>query len=285
MVLLAISACTVPSATPTATVQLIPTQTPPPPTATSAPMAMKVNGEGVWLEEYQASLSQLTKASQEEGLNYTNEQMRQMVLDDLIAQTLLAQQAYRDGFTLDQAVLDSRINDLASKMGGMDKLDAWRMDNGYSPQGFRQALSKSMAVAYETSVLANKVGTAAEQVHARQIRVSTEQTANYVIAQLAGGVDFATLAYQYDPLTGGDLGWFPRGYLTQPVIEEAAFALQVGEYSGVIKTELGYHIVYVIERDAAHPLSDDARNVLQHLALENWVKEQRTAAVIEILVP
>jgi len=122
-------------------------------------------------------------------------------------------------------------------------------------------------------------------VHARQIRVSTEQTANYVIAQLAGGVDFATLAYQYDPLTGGDLGWFPRGYLTQPVIEEAAFALQVGEYSGVIKTELGYHIVYVIERDAAHPLSDDARNVLQHLALENWVKEQRTAAVIEILVP
>jgi len=145
MVLLAISACTVPSATPTATVQLIPTQTPPPPTATSAPMAMKVNGEGVWLEEYQASLSQLTKASQEEGLNYTNEQMRQMVLDDLIAQTLLAQQAYRDGFTLDQAVLDSRINDLASKMGGMDKLDAWRMDNGYSPQGFRQALSKSMA--------------------------------------------------------------------------------------------------------------------------------------------
>ncbi len=44
--------------------------------------------------------------------------------------------------------------------------------------------------------------------------------------QLQAGADFATLAYRYDPLTGGDLGWFPRGVLTQPAVEEAAFSLQ-----------------------------------------------------------
>ena len=72
---------------------------------------------------------------------------------------------------------------------------------------------------------------------------------------LEAGADFTELAYEYDPLTGGDLGWFPAGYLLQPDVETAAFSLQPGQYSGIIQTSYGYHIVYVIERDSNHPLS------------------------------
>jgi peptidyl-prolyl cis-trans isomerase C len=271
------------TATPTALQPAI-TATPEPPTATPVPLAAKVNGEGIWLEEYDASLAQLKQAAKDNGTTYTDDQMKQMVLDDLVAQTLLAQKAYQDGFSLDQAALDAHINDLAAPMGGAEALKNWIVQNGYTEVGFQQTMKKDLAADFEKKIIISKIGETADQVHARQILVTSESRANQIIAELAGS-DFATIAYQYDPLTGGDLGWFPQGYLTQPKIEEAAFALQPGQFSGVIQTELGYHIVYVIERDAAHPLTADARNVLQHIALQNWVKAQRVASTIEILLP
>ena len=41
------------------------------------------------------------------------------------------------------------------------------------------------------------------------------------LMQLNGGADFDELALRADPLTRGDLGWVPRGYLLEPGIEEA----------------------------------------------------------------
>lgn len=255
-----------------------------PPTATPVALAVKVNGEGIWLDEYQASLAQLKEAASTSGAAYSDDQMRQMVLDDLVVQTLLAQKAYQDGFALDQTALDAKINDLAAKMGGVDVLKNWIAKNGCTEAGFQQTVKKSLAAEYEKQRIIAAVGETADQVHARQILVTDESLAGKIEASLTG-VDFATVAYKYDPLTGGDLGWFPRGYLTQPTVEEAAFSLQPGQYSSVIKTDLGYHIVYVIERDASHPLTADARNVLQHAALRNWVEAERAASTIEILLP
>jgi peptidyl-prolyl cis-trans isomerase C len=80
--------------------------------------------------------------------------------------------------------------------------------------------------------------------------------------------------------TRGDLGWFPRGYLLEPKIEEAAFALQVGEYSGVIATSAGFSIIKVLERDPAHALSPDAYLALQEIALRDWVSRQRSEATV-----
>lgn len=44
----------------------------------------------------------------------------------------------------------------------------------------------------------------------------------------------------------GDLGPFGRGQMQQP-FEEAAFALQVGEMSGITSTDSGLHLIYRIE--------------------------------------
>jgi peptidyl-prolyl cis-trans isomerase C len=89
---------------------------------------------------------------------------------------------------------------------------------------------------------------------------------------------------QVDPDTGGELGWFPRGYLFLPEIETAAFDLQPGEYSPVIKTAYGYHIVYVIERDAHHPLSPDAQIKEDRSFLETWLEDKRSKSQIQIIV-
>jgi peptidyl-prolyl cis-trans isomerase C len=84
-----------------------------------------------------------------------------------------------------------------------------------------------------------------------------------------------------DPTTGGDLGWFPQGYLTQSDVETAAFALQPGQYSDIIKSDLGYHIIYVVTRDANHPLSVDARRTLQEKKLADWLQNAKSSAQIE----
>jgi parvulin-like peptidyl-prolyl isomerase len=69
------------------------------------------------------------------------------------------------------------------------------------------------------------------------------------------------------------------------VLDEALFALQPGQHSAVIQTEAGYHILYVIERDPAHPLSADARLTLQAQSLQQWIETRRAESQIEIAAP
>jgi peptidyl-prolyl cis-trans isomerase C len=208
-----------------------------------------------------------------------------MVLDELVNQTLLAQAAFNAGFTLDDAALQQRVDQLMASLGGQVGLDAWIATQGYTPASFLSSLKRAAASAWQRDDLINAVPQTAEQVRAQQILVRSEDTAASIHRQLEAGADFATLAQQYDPVTGGILGWFPRGYLTQPAVEEAAFALQPGQFSPVVQTDFGYHIIFVIERQADHMLSADARSVMQHKALDAWLSEQRNSAAIQVLLP
>ena len=129
-----------------------------------------------------------------------------------------------------------------------------------------------------------EVPSTAEQVHVQQILLYNQDTAQSFLAQLRGGADFDELAFKADPLTRGDLGWVPRGYLLNAQIEEAAFGLEVGQHSDVIATEVGFHIIRILERDPNRPLSPDATLALQELALKKWIEEQRTQANV-VLAP
>ncbi|MEA5078960.1 MAG: peptidylprolyl isomerase [Anaerolineaceae bacterium] len=269
---------------PRETPTLEPTATLAEPTPTEVPMALKVNGEGITLEEYQAELTRLQQAQTTLSTTATPEEQRDRVIEDLTDQLLLAQAAAQNGYSVDDATLQSRIDSLASDMGGADKLSAWLSANAYTDASFRVALRRSIAVAWQRDQIINTVPETADQVHVRQLLVQDEANAQSLYTQLQNGADFATLAYKLDPTTGGDLGWFPQGYLTQSAVEDAAFALEVGKYSEIIQSDLGYHILYLIERDAAHPLSVDARRTLQQQRLDEWLTAAKGTSKIEILV-
>ncbi len=69
---------------------------------------------------------------------------------------------------------------------------------------------------------------------------------------LDAGGDFAELAKQYseDPGSasrGGDLGFVSRGDLVKE-FEEVAFSLDEGEYSDIVQTQFGFHIIQLLER-------------------------------------
>ena len=75
------------------------------------------------------------------------------------------------------------------------------------------------------------------------------------------GADFAALAKadSDDPGSkdlGGELGFIKRG-VTVPAFENAAFALQPGQISGLVKTQFGYHIIQCEAKQAAHAQSFD----------------------------
>jgi peptidyl-prolyl cis-trans isomerase C len=265
---------------PEATLTPQPTLTPEPPTATPVPMALTVNGEGIPVEDFNAQVQRYLTSQGSLGRTVSAEDASSAVKDDLTAQLLLAQAARADGFTLDEAGLQARIESLATQVGGAGALSAWESAHGYTDHAFRSELQRAAEAAWMRDKIIAAVPSTAEQVHVQQILLYNQDTAQSFLIQLNGGADFNDLAFQADQITRGDLGWVPRGYLLEPKIEEAAFGLEVGQHSDVITTDVGFHIVRILARDPHRPLSPDAYLALQELALKNWIEEQRRQANI-----
>jgi peptidyl-prolyl cis-trans isomerase D len=85
---------------------------------------------------------------------------------------------------------------------------------------------------------------------AEEIRKKAED----VLKKAKSGANFGDLAKEYSEDTskdrGGDLDWIVRGQ-TVPEFEHAAFSLPIGSVSDLVKTQYGFHIVKVIDRQAA----------------------------------
>jgi peptidyl-prolyl cis-trans isomerase D len=108
-----------------------------------------------------------------------------------------------------------------------------------------------------------------ERVDARHILLKSDASndaamktkAEGLLKQIQAGGDFAKLATDnsQDPgsaVKGGELGWIVKGQ-TVPEFEKAAFSLQPGQTSGLVKTTYGYHIIQVEKHEQAHLASFD----------------------------
>jgi len=284
ILVLGLSACASVSTPEPAPTVIVATFTPAPPTPTSEPMALTVNREGITVTEFDAEIQRYVSAQTALGKPVDQSVVENTVIDDFIAQLLMAQSARTNGFVLDEAGLQGRIDSLVSSLGGADVLSTWENEHGYSDQTFRSALKRAGEAAWMRDRIISDVPSTAEQVHVQQILLYNQETAQNFLLQLNGGADFDELALRADPLTRGDLGWLPRGYLLNQQIEDVAFGLDVGQYSDVIITDVGFHIVKVLAHDPARPLSPDAYLTLQEQALKNWVEQQKQLADV-VLAP
>lgn len=90
----------------------------------------------------------------------------------------------------------------------------------------------------------------ADKIRCAHILVEKESLAKEILDKLTKGESFARMAEQYSidgtRKRGGDLGFFGHGMMVKP-FEEAAFKLNKGETSGVVRTEFGYHIIKRLE--------------------------------------
>lgn len=104
--------------------------------------------------------------------------------------------------------------------------------------------------------------------------------------KLAAGEDFAALAKQYsdDPgsaAQGGDLGWFARDQGLVKEFEDAAFKLALGQVSEPVKTQFGYHLIKVAEKDPARPLDAYTIEMKKYNAYNTWLTDLRNAAKVD----
>jgi len=100
-----------------------------------------------------------------------------------------------------------------------------------------------------------------------------------VLKQAKKGAKFDELAKKYseDPGSkdkGGDLGWLVQGQ-TVPEFEKAAFSLQPGSISDLVKTQYGFHIIKVLEKETAHTKPfDEVKDSIRGPLLNNKVDEE-----------
>ena len=261
----------------------IPTSTPIPPTATPPPSVAIVNGEYILIPEFESELARYKSAQTALGKTVSEEDANQIVLEDMIAQVLLAQSAREANFQLTESDLKSRIEALANQIGGAGSLSAWQSAHGYDQISFQITLKRSAEAAWMRDKIIADMPKVVEQIHIRQILTYNEADARTAYEQLKAGTDFDQLAALYDPITLGELGWVPRGYLLDAKADEAVFALQVGTHSDVITTEAGFHIFKALER-GDRALSPDVLPVMQELALKKWLDEKHASSDI-VLAP
>ncbi|MEQ1573914.1 MAG: peptidyl-prolyl cis-trans isomerase [Vicinamibacterales bacterium] len=102
-----------------------------------------------------------------------------------------------------------------------------------------------------------------EQIRASHILFNTagkdeaavRKQAEDVLKQARAGADFAQLAQKFSEdegskATGGDLDFFARGRMV-PEFENAAFAMEAGTISDLVKTQYGFHIIKLVDKKPA----------------------------------
>jgi len=119
-----------------------------------------------------------------------------------------------------------------------------------------------------------------EQLRASHILLKTDgkneadvrKKAEALLAQVKGGADFAALAKKESEdegskANGGDLGYFGRGRMV-PEFETAAFAMQPGQTSDLVKSQFGFHIIRLVDKKTGQtrPLEEVRAQIQEQLA-------------------
>jgi parvulin-like peptidyl-prolyl isomerase len=159
--------------------------------------------------------------------------------------------------------------------------------------------------AYTKKAQERSVQSPTEQVHVAWIQVATPypsaggdfqtyadqlKKVGDVKTELDKGTDFAAIAKQFSEDTatkdtGGDLGWYARGMLTQLDVEQQIFTLDVGSHTGQLSDASNTVWYKILERDPARALEDAQKTKINDNAYRYWLQQQKTAHGAQKLVP
>jgi peptidyl-prolyl cis-trans isomerase C len=215
------------------------------------------------------------------ALRETLPEQYQSLPDDVLFKGIMDQ-------LVQQEVLRQSVTDLSPRDTASIENDARGYVSGVAIQSIiRDAVTdEALQAAYDARF---KDAVPVTEYNAAHILVETQEAAEKLKADLAGGADFAELAKANSTDTGsgangGDLGWFGPGMMVKP-FEDAVVAATVGQVAGPVQSDFGWHLILVKEtRQAANPTLDQIRDELageiENAAIEAKLADLQAAATI-----
>ena len=282
----------------------------------SEPLVAQVNGTGITRVELDDNVEAYRKR---QGLSLgaiggprQYRELKQKVLDVLIDQELLWQEAGRKGLVVSDAEVAKVLKTMGDSEPSREDYLGKLKTAGFSEEDFSQDLKRRLSVirlikediAKDIKVSDEEIHTfyidnpaqfkRPEEIHVRHVLVKVDAKGNEraeqaamvkiesVLAEAKAGTDFAELARKHSEgpsaPTGGDLGFISKGQ-TVPPFELAAFSLKPGAISAVVQTSYGLHIIKVEERRAGDVITEKAaaegiRNLLTSQKTNEAIKQR-----------
>ncbi|MGL4372208.1 MAG: peptidylprolyl isomerase [Turicibacter sp.] len=208
----------------------------------------KVNEYAITEEMLNETIEALAK---QQKVNITTEEEKSELLNELISRQLVVEDAIENGLTQTE---------------DFQKL--------YREFVFQHSIGKMFQTVNVTDEeVADYYNANLEQfkqltVRAAHILVETEEVAQNLLNQINDGASFEELAAKNSKCPsgerGGDLGDFGPGQMV-PEFEQAAFALEVGQVSGLVKTQFGFHIIKLLDKNETVALDAVKEQIHQFL--------------------
>lgn len=164
--------------------------------------------------------------------------------------------------------LTTQYNTLVNSAGGKDKLkDVLAKVYGWTPNDLKRKLKFQLEKQkLQTAVTSDPKADAQAKAKAQD-----------VLNKINAGGDFAALAKQFSQDTtaanGGDLGFFGKGAMVKE-FETAAFALEPGKTSGLVKTQYGYHIIKTVEFNEDKSQARASHILIKTIDFNEYLTEQ-----------
>ncbi|MFT5470955.1 MAG: parvulin-like peptidyl-prolyl isomerase [Verrucomicrobiales bacterium] len=234
--------------------------------------------------EMEAQIIELAKQDPKKAMA-ENQRIEHEFLNEIIARRLMVKVALRDGYGVSEEELKAAMTEMVQRQSPGTSLDQFLAAAGIPIEEFISSARESVVIRKLVEASTADISDPPEEtlreyyrkyahlfhrvetLRARHILFSIEgledpaeieeklrrADALLVYLRKEKDADFASVAARYSEgpsaERGGDLGEFSRGHI-DPDFEDAAFALRVGEMSGVVKTRVGYHIIKLEARSA-----------------------------------
>ena len=214
-----------------------------------------VGGQPIYEAELEAAIAQMSAR----GRNYNTPEGRKALLDQLVAQKLFLMDAKKSLMEFEpqfKAQLAKVKDDLLFQYAVSKTLDAVKVTEA-EIKAFYDANPDQFA--------------GQPTVSASHILVDSEEKAAELLAKIqAGEITFEDAAAQHSSCPssaqGGNLGQFGRGQMV-PEFDQACFSMEVGELRGPVKTQFGYHLIKVEQKNEAAVMAFEevAENIKNNL--------------------
>jgi peptidyl-prolyl cis-trans isomerase C len=238
---------------------------------------------------------------------------KRRILERLIDEELLYQESERKKIEVEKRAINEEMGKLREQFSSDQEFKKGMTDMNLSEEDLKSYIRRSLSIRkLLDEEIVTKVKISEEEVrlfydtHPDLFHQKDEVRASHILIRTTPGIDdsekkearekletirerleegedFSALAKEFSQCPsaakGGDLGFFGKGKMVK-AFEQAAFALDVGELSGIVETDFGFHLIKVTEKKhEGIKTYDEAKDDIRQYLVGTTIRRERSLYV------